>query len=133
MKYSPKRKGASNRLRKGNEPWIFGDTILCPNCWTVREALSESILDNSVVSQKLRNGILKGRVDSRVRGQAIGVQTQMRSFNFFFGIKMGVIVIQTTHPLLYNTHIFMDVAGNNGLGRAGSNQDPFCIVSTNVA
>ena len=30
---------------------------------------------------------LKGRVDSRVRGQVIGVQTQMQSFNFFFGIQ----------------------------------------------
>ena len=133
MKYSPKRKGASSRLRKGNEPWILGDTILCPNCWTVRGALSESILDNSVVCQKLRDGILKGRVDSRDRGQAIGVQTQMRSFNFFFGIQMGIIVIQATHPLFCNTHIFRDVARNNGLGRAGSNRDPFCIVSTNVA
>ena len=27
MKYSPKRKGASSRLRKGNTPGIFGDTI----------------------------------------------------------------------------------------------------------
>ena len=28
----------------------FGDTILCPNCWTVRGASSQSILDNSCLS-----------------------------------------------------------------------------------
>ena len=81
----------------------------------------------------MRDGILNGRVDSRVRGQAIGVQTQMRSFNFFFGIQIGVLVIQTTHRLFYDTHIFTDVARNNELGRAGSNRDLFCIVSANVA
>ena len=106
---------------------------ICPNYWTVTGALPESSLDNWVVSQELRDGILNGRVDSRVRGQAIGVQTQMRSFNFFFGIQIGVLVIQTTHRLFYDTHIFTDVARNNEFGRAGSNRDLFCIVSANVA
>ena len=46
IKYSPKREGASSRLRKGNEAGNFGDTILCPNCWTLRGALLQIILDN---------------------------------------------------------------------------------------
>ena len=46
---------------------------------------------------------------------------------------MGVLVIQATDPLFYDTHIFRNVAGTNVSGRAGSNRDLFFIVSTNVA
>ena len=36
----------SSRLRKDNAAGNFGNIILCPNCWTVRGTLSQSILDN---------------------------------------------------------------------------------------
>ena len=67
MKYSPERERASIRLRENNAAWNFGDTILWSNCWTVREALSQSILGNWAVSQELRDAALKGRVDSRAQ------------------------------------------------------------------
>ena len=78
IKYSPKREGASSRLREDNLAGNSGHTISCPDCWTVRRALSQSILDNWAVSQKLRQAILKIRVDSRARSQAIDVQMQMQ-------------------------------------------------------
>ena len=89
LRYSSKSEGASSRLRKGNAAVNFGDTVLWPNCWTVRGALSQSILDNWAVSQELRDAVLKGRVDSRARSQVIDVQTQMQSFNFFFWNTTG--------------------------------------------
>ena len=64
IKYSPKRDGASSRLRKDSAAGNFGDTVLSPNCWTVRGALSQNILDNWAVSQELRDAVLRGRVDS---------------------------------------------------------------------
>ena len=67
----------------------FGNTMLCPNCWTIRGALSQSILDNWPVFQELRHEILKGRVDSRARSQVIDVQMQMQSFSFFFWNTTG--------------------------------------------
>ena len=96
IKYSPKREGASSRLWKDNAAGNFGDTILWPNCWTVRGILSQSILDNWAVSQELRDAVLKGRVDSRARSQVIDVQTQMQSFNFFFGMQLRVLVLRHT-------------------------------------
>ena len=84
IKYSSKRERASGGLKKYNAAGNSDDTILRPNCWSVREALSQSILDNWVVSQELRNGMLKGRVDSRVRGQVIVARTQIQSFDVFF-------------------------------------------------
>ena len=49
-----------------------------------------------VVSQEMQDAILKGRVDSRARSHVIDVQTQMQSFNFFYGIKLGVLVFRHT-------------------------------------
>ena len=96
LKYSPKREGVSSRLMKDNAAGNFGDTLLWPSCWTVRGALSQSILDNWAVSQELRDAVLKGRVDSRARSQVIDVQTQMQSFNFFFGMQLRVLVLRHT-------------------------------------
>ena len=74
-----------------------------------REALSQSILDNRAVSQELRDAVLKGRVDSRARSQVIDVQTQMQSFNFFFGIQLGVLVLRHNRQLILyftiHTHV----------------------------
>ena len=89
IKYSPKREGGSSRLRNDNAAGNFGNTMLCPNCWTTRGALPQSILDNWAVSQELRYAVLKGRVDSRARSQVVDVQTQMQSFNFFFWNTTG--------------------------------------------
>ena len=53
------------------------------NRWVIRGTLLLCILDNWAVFQKLWDKILEGKVDSEIRGQVIGVQTQMQSFNFF--------------------------------------------------
>ena len=81
---SLKRQEASNRLRKGTAPGNFGDRALCSNHWTVRGALLRSILDNWAVFQELWGDILEGKVDLKIRGQVIGVQTRKQSFNLFF-------------------------------------------------
>ena len=44
IKYSPKRELAFNRLKE--DTGISGDRTLCPNCWAVRGALLQSILNN---------------------------------------------------------------------------------------
>ena len=72
-------------------------------------ALSQSILDYWAVSQELRDAVLKKRVDSRVRSQAIDIQTQMQSFNFFFGVQLGVLVLRHNSQLILyftiHTHV----------------------------
>ena len=81
---------------KDNIAENFGDTILCPNCWTVTGALSQNVLDNWAVSQELWDAILKRRVVLRARSQVIDVQSQMQSFNFFIGIQLEVLVLSHT-------------------------------------
>ena len=43
----------------------------------------QSILDNWAVFQELWDGVSEGEVDSEIRGQVIGVQTQMQSLIYF--------------------------------------------------
>ena len=78
--------GAFNRLRGDTTPGNSGNRTLRSIRWLIRGTLLQSSLDNWDVFQGLWDGILEGKVDSEIRGQVIGIQTQMQSFNFFFGI-----------------------------------------------
>ena len=86
IKYSLKRERAFSRLREDTKPGNSGNRTLCSNRWVIWGTLLQSILDNWAVFQGLWDGILEGKVDSELRGQVKGVQTQMQSFNFFFGM-----------------------------------------------
>ena len=88
IKYSPKRERAFNRLREETPPGNSGYATLYPTRWTVRVVSLQSILDNWDVFQELWDEILEERVDPEVRVRVVGVQTQMQSFNFFFGMQL---------------------------------------------
>ena len=88
IKYSPKRERAFNRFREETPPGNSGYATLYPTRWTVRVVSLQSILDNWDVYQELWDEILEGRVDPEVRVRVVGVQTQMQSFNFFFGMQL---------------------------------------------
>ena len=77
------------------------------------------------------DGTLKERVDSIVRGQVIGVQTEIQSFNFFFGIQLGILVLRYTGNSSSALQYTWTGGGSGGRG-AGANRDLFCIISTNV-
>ena len=62
----------------------FGGRTLCTKDQAVREASLQSILDNSAVFQELWNGILGGKVDSKVRGQVIVSNAKAKFYYFFF-------------------------------------------------
>ena len=84
IKYSLKREVAFNRLREDTAPGNSGDRILCSNRWAVRRTMLQNNLDDWAVIQELWDGILEGKVDSGIRGQVLGVQMQIQSFNIFF-------------------------------------------------
>ena len=95
FKYSLKQQELSIRLREDTVPGNSSDRALCSNCWTVRGTLFQSILDNWAVFQEMWDDILEGKVDSKNWGQFISVQTQKQSFNFFFWIQLGVVLMDT--------------------------------------
>ena len=105
IKYSLKKEGASNRLREDTAPGNSGGRALCSNRWSVRGTLLKTILDNWHVFQELWDDILEGKVDSEIRGQVIRVQTQKQSFNFFFWIQLGVVLMHTDNLSSSTRHV----------------------------
>ena len=105
LKYSLKRQEASNRLREDTGPGSSGDRALCSNRWTVGGTLLQSILDNWVVFQELWDHISEEKVDSKIRGQFIHVQTQMQSFNFFFWIQLEVVLMNIDNLSSSTRHV----------------------------
>ena len=47
----------------------------------------------TILSYKNWDSVLDGSVDPDIRAQVIGVQAQMESFNYFFGISVGELVL----------------------------------------
>ena len=109
IKYSLKKERVSNRLREDAESGNSGGRALCSNRWTVRETLLQTISDTWAVFQNLSDNILEEKVDSEIRGQVTCVQTQKQSFNFFFWIKLGVVLMHTGNlsSTLQYTHVML--------------------------
>ena len=55
--------------------------------WTLRATCFQRVIDNYNAWLKLWNDYLETRIESDVRGGIIGCQTQMKKFNFFFGLN----------------------------------------------
>ena len=75
--------GAFNRLTEDTAPRKYGDRTLCSNCWAAR---------GGIITKHFKQFNCLSGVDSEVRGQAIGVQTQIHIFYYFFEIRPGVLV-----------------------------------------
>ena len=79
IKYSPKRKGAFNRLREDNAP----GTYLVTEHYAENTVLSKGHLHKAfqIVGLSFKSCVMElqrqGRVDSEVQGHVISVQTQM--------------------------------------------------------
>ena len=68
--------------------------MLCPTRWTVRAETLKSILDNYTALQELWDAALETALDAEVRSRITGVKAQMESFNYFFGISIGELVLK---------------------------------------
>ena len=65
-------------LRKDTAPGNSGDRALCSDRWAVRGTLLQIILDYWAVFQGFSDDILKGKVDSEIRGQVTLVQQKSK-------------------------------------------------------
>ena len=93
IKYSPKRNAQFNCLKDQITPDTPGFRVLCPTRWTVRANSLKSVQDNYTVLQELWMSVLDGNLETDIRARVCGVKSQMESFNFFFGICLGQLVL----------------------------------------
>ncbi|WAR05842.1 ZMYM1-like protein, partial [Mya arenaria] len=89
VKFSPKRDGQFEKLRKEMSPDTPGFRVLCPTRWTVRAECLKSVLDNYSVLQKLWDTTYETTKDTETRARIVGVKSQMAAFDFLYGVTLG--------------------------------------------
>ncbi len=86
IKKSPKRDTLFQKLKSELAPNSPGFRVLCPTRWTVHAASLQNVLDNYEVLLDLWE---ETQLDGQMRARIIGVDTQMHTFHFLFGISLG--------------------------------------------
>ena len=72
---------------------------LCPARWTVRAACLESVLENWDVLRELWSQSLEIKLDPEVKPRITGVSYQMETFDFYFGVQLGNLVLRHSDNL----------------------------------
>lgn len=99
IKKSPKRDTMLSKIKEELSLEYHGFRVLCPTRWTVRAACLKSILDNWDAINLLWNASLEERLDPEIRGRIIGVQSQMHSFDYFFGVYVLQLLLRHSDNL----------------------------------
>ena len=105
IKYSPKRETILGAVKdnieeqSSNKENCAGILKLCPTRWTVTAACYDRILLNYASLFKAWEVCLEGRVDPDVRGRILGCDSQMKTFNFFFGLHLSKRLFSHTDNL----------------------------------
>ena len=99
IKKSPRRDAMLKNLRQQLPETTPGIRVLCPTRWTVRAKSLQSIIDNFNVLQELWDESLDVVKETEMRATIIGVSSCMKTFNFFFGLVLGDLVLRHSDNL----------------------------------
>ena len=99
IKKSPRRDAIFKRLKEEMGSDSPGIRVLCPTRWTVRAEAFKSILDNFSVLLELWDESLQVVKDTEMKARIQGVSAQMKKFEFFFGVSLGLLILRHTDNL----------------------------------
>ena len=99
IKYSPKKNVKFEKLKQNLEPDTPGFRVLCPTRWTVRANSLKSVIDNYKVLQELWDSSQDETSDTSIKARIIGVETQFKTYAFFFGVHLGYLILKHTDSL----------------------------------
>ncbi|XP_053406304.1 zinc finger MYM-type protein 1-like [Mercenaria mercenaria] len=99
VKFSPKRDSLFERLKQELAPETPGFRTLCPTRWTVRANNLQSVVDNYEVLQDLLGESYSSVKETDTGARNKGVDAQMKSFDFLFGVMLGQSVLAHTDNL----------------------------------
>lgn len=108
VKYSPRREGLFDQIKGELTPDSPGVQVLCPTRWTVRAASMHSVIQNYSVLQELWEKTVDVVRDTETIARIRGVAAQMTSFDFFFGLVLGEMLLRHCDNLsktLQNPHL----------------------------
>ena len=95
IKKSPHCDGIFQRLKQQMSKESPGIQVLCPTRWTVCAQALQSIIDNYQVLQQLWEESLDIVKDAEMRNRIQGVSACMQSFEYFFGLVLGQLLLTT--------------------------------------
>ena len=97
---SPRIGVCFEHLKSKTSPDSPGIRMLCPTQWTVRaSALRSILLKNYTIRLDTWCECLKTTRDTETKARILGVQSQMCSFDFFFGIHLRVLILSHSDNL----------------------------------
>ena len=99
IKYSPRRDALFQNLKSELTPDTPGVRVLCPIRWTVRANSLASVLSNYTVLQELWDELSDIVKDTETIARINGVSSQMKNFDFFFGVVLGKLILSHTDNL----------------------------------
>ena len=99
IKKSPKRDAMFHKLKQEISQDCPGFRVLCPTRWTVRAASLNSVLDNYEVLLGVWEESNETHLDSDIKARIIGVDAQMQSFDFLFGVSLGALILNHSDNL----------------------------------
>ena len=99
IKKSPARDRCFEKIKSELAPDTPGVRVLCPTRWTVRAEALQSILNNYMVLQELWMESLDKVKDSEMKARILGVASQMKTFNYLFGIVLGDLILRHSDNL----------------------------------
>ncbi len=118
IKKSPKRDAIFQKLKSDLAQDTPGFRMLCPTRWTVRSSSLQSILDNFEVILGVWEESLESSLNSEMRARIIGVNTQMLTFDFLFGISLGALLLRHSDNLNKSLqHEFMSAADGQQIAK----------------
>ena len=97
IKYSPQRQSSFMTLKAELAPGTPGVRSLCPTRWTVRGQALQSILDNYDVLTDLWLDSLSVVEGTEMKAGIHGVVSQMKHFDFFFGVFLSELILRHRH------------------------------------
>ena len=99
IKKSPRRDACFERLKAEMTPDTPGIRVLCPTRWTVRAEALQSILENYQVLLELWIESVDIVKDTEMKARILGVESQMKSFDYFFGVTLGDLILRHSDNL----------------------------------
>ncbi len=82
------------KLKSELVPDTPGVRVLCPTRWKVRTDSLKSILDNFEVLQELWEETIDSVKDTEMKARINGVASQMKTFDYYFGICLGHLILK---------------------------------------
>lgn len=99
VKKSPRRDAMLQNLKEQMSENSPGIRVLCPTRWTVRAQALQSIIANYEALQMLWEESLDVVKDTEIRSRIKGVSSCMMSFDFFFGVSLGELLLKHSDNL----------------------------------